>query len=458
VSRVRGVQAAIAAAIAALSVAAPARAQSVCTFNAGVTPVYVAGPGDVEGSAGPQALAQALVDSNASPSLAVVYVHVPTCTAIQSLVTRAQLPVDAVVLNPHAAPSPCVPAPFPPDFVISDVFAETCAANLATPTQDMLTASRLAVKDFWGAVQPETFVVPRGSPELAISADAAYVVFGFAAMNPGVVPWIDPAGILAPKRPSGPLNLVASAIGLAPSHWATAAHSNVGALSAMVSTLLTQAPPGSAIGIMPAGAAEANHGGLRILAYQHTGQQCGYLPSSDANHFDRINVRQGRYALWGQVHVLMSVDITGKVVDRTGARSPGLARLATLLAADSPQGMTLTGQSSPADSGASVDASGGGGDGGDGGGDGGLGDVLGDDIERALVQSETLSGLIPECAMQVTRSSEMGPEASYEPAKPCGCYYETLNGASTTSCMPCTVNTDCSAAQPVCRLGFCEAQ
>ncbi len=54
---------------------------------------------------------------------------------------------------------------------------------------------------------------------------------------------------------------------------------------------------------------------IKVLAYQHYGQGCGWLPSSTPNTYDKINVRNGLYALWAPVHFIAAVDGTGTPTD-----------------------------------------------------------------------------------------------------------------------------------------------
>lgn len=402
----------------------------------------IAGPTDAQGSNGPQALAQELVNVAAPASSSILFVPLTACAAIQALMTRTPLSVSATSLTPDGPATPCIGVGAPADIVISEVFAETCAATLGVPTTAMLAAGQLALKDSWGPVEVTTLATPLQSTERAISADAAYVVFGFGGSGSIVAPWSVPASILAPNRQSSLLDLVSTAVGLAPSHWATATHSTVTATSAAATALRSASLPSSAIGLLPSQVAEANADTLRILAYQHTDQSCGYLPSSDGDHFDKINVREGRYALWGPLHVFMAMDIAGNVVDHTGSPNPVLTRVASLLTATGPATST---NAATTDSATAVtdDAS--------------TAEATPDDIQ-SFVAAVAQAGMIPWCAMNVLRTSELGAESSYQPPLPCRCSYENLVGAPTSSCMACRTDADCNGAQPVCRFGFCEVQ
>jgi len=74
-----------------------------------------------------------------------------------------------------------------------------------------------------------------------------------------------------------------------------------------------------------------------------------------------------------------------------------------------------------------------------------------------LISAAIKAHTIPDCAMQVSRTTEVGDLTAYAPAKSCGCYFDfTTNGA--TSCKACTADKDCSGAVKHCNYGYCEAQ
>ena len=85
---------------------------------------------------------------------------------------------------------------------------------------------------------------------------------------------------------------------------------------------------------------------MKVLAFQAdqvAGQTCGYFPDSTANTFDKLNVRQGRYDIWGPLHFITAVDGGGNPL---GTSNPGrggqrrgqaFVNLVTLPAGDDPQ-------------------------------------------------------------------------------------------------------------------------
>ena len=88
---------------------------------------------------------------------------------------------------------------------------------------------------------------------------------------------------------------------------------------------------------------------------------------------------------------------------------------------------------------------------------------------QSIIKAEAKPGyVVPWCAMQVSRSTELGAPASYQPSIPCGCYYESLLGVIpasgadpvSTYCHSCGSDSDCadSGTYTHCRYGYCEAQ
>jgi hypothetical protein len=65
-------------------------------------------------------------------------------------------------------------------------------------------------------------------------------------------------------------------------------------------------------------------------------------------------------------------------------------------------------------------------------------------------------GIVPLCAMTVTRSIEGGPLSLFAPSDPCGCYYESKVGTVPASCTTCTSTASCTGGT-TCRHGYCEA-
>jgi hypothetical protein len=277
-----------------------------------------------------------------------------------------------------------------------------------------------------------TFVVPKGSSQSSISAEAAYFVFGFGN-NSGVTPWNKAMYLYQRGSGSGTQSMIAAAIGVLPTVWfGNFETSTTAMVTAIASNDVSLSPQQSAtIGVMAAEDVDSNlraspPASIKELAYQHFGQNCGYLPDSAPGLFDKKNVRDGHYAIWGPVHVLpVAVPSTNPNAMAVGKAITNIVGL-------------LTG---------SAQATSGGID---------------------LVAFEAQNGIIPQCAMRVQRSSEVGPQtavlASSNP-KPCGCYFEHIANqlaGTDTKCQTCQKASDCTGgAGYTCpiwgtNMGWCE--
>ena len=313
------------------------------------------------------------------------------------------------------------------DVAVSDVFPAICAATNNTP------AVAAPFKEFLGPIQVMTMVTRKESTENSISADAAYTVFGFAGQQYQVAPWTDPTQMFIRKPTSGTINMIGTAIGLPASKWLVGMTYDAQRRSgsgAVLSALQTASSVNASIGILAADfadrfrnpAAPADGGtappGIKVLAYKHKGQSCGYLPDSDSTHYDKINVRQGRYAIWGPVHMVTTVD---------GSGNPSNTSVKTVLDYFASVGpnpdQTLTATQ-----------------------------------KQSMIDAQADAFTIPWCAMQVSRASEIASPTPYQPAEPCGCYFESHKASMVSTCKTCMMDSDCSGSTPKCRYGFCEAQ
>jgi len=365
------------------------------------------------GSTAVKPVVKTLATTLTNPQVSIIYGSVSSCVGLSDVTTgTADQTAPLYLAADGTTETPCtVPTTgFKVDVGISDVYPATCG-NITVGSNQ---------KEFLGPVQVMTFDVPKASTETSISADAGYTVFGFAGQTYQVTPWIDPTQMFIRVPTSGTINMLGTAIGLPAAKWLVGSQydkqRNQGS-GGVLSGLQSATNANAAIGILAADFADAHRDTIKILAYQHTNQECGYLPDSDATHFDKINVRQGRYAIWGPVHMITNVDASGK---------PTNANAATLLSFFTGSGIT-TAQT------------------------------------KAMITAEAAAYTIPLCAMQVSRTAEIGAEASYQDPQPCGCFYESLkNGGSVFSsyCKACTADADCADAGTYthCRYGFCEAQ
>jgi hypothetical protein len=436
------------AAGAVLAASVPAAAQDAGTTPACGNSNLFPNPVYISGSSASKPVLAALATTLAADGvpISIIYFSPDSCLGVGDLLEgqpSTESGVTPAYLGSGGATTNCtVTASNAIDIAVSDVFPATCVANagLTIPS---------SVVEVQGPIQAMTMVVPGGasaSNQASISAKAAYVVFGGGATAPNVVaPWSVASNIFVRAATSGTLNMIGTAIGLVPSKWQNSAagtgapqESSTGNMESAVAGVTSN--QNATIGILSAeGVAAFNSKSppvpLNVLAFQANDQSCGYLPDSAVGALDKINVRQGRYAIWGPLHFLANTS-GGQP---TGPDKAAVATILNYLLAtgSNPLGYTPFTGALSGDAGTGVSAS----------------DV------QALITAETKPGyVVPWCAMQAQRSAEVGPESSYSSPEPCSCLFETTLGATVSghTCTPCSSSSPCSSG--VCRYGFCEVQ
>jgi ABC-type phosphate transport system substrate-binding protein len=438
---------------AVLTTAGPALAGTTdCTALNNV--VYVAG------SSASQPYLQALANALGT-SISIIYAAPTSCQGLADVTTQVQQAGSGFsYLDPTTgAAVGCTAsggAPYPAinvDIGVSDVYPSSCIVPVIALGDGGAAGIQ---QDFHGPIQPMEIVVPYASSAFSISADAAYTVFGWGGQMYPVNPWTVPTAVWVRNDTSGTQVMVGAAIGLSAAKWLSdfsaeaGAAQSAGGSGAMATDVINSGAtqPNATIGILSAGTADPKRGaagtndagvvtGLKPLAFQATNQDCGYYPDSQLSTFDKINVRQGRYAIWGPLHFVVNVDGSGNPLATTATPANPVASsnasVAALIGAITHT--TLSTTSTPT-------------------------------LKQAIA-AETNSHFVPDCAMQVSRSAEVSTgssgEASYQPTGACGCYFESLTGGGTTTssyCQTCSSDTDCADAgvYQKCNYGYCEAK
>ena len=299
------------------------------------------------------------------------------------------------------------------DIGASDVFAQSCAgfefANLDT----------LQVRDAHGPIQIMTFVVPTNSVYAEISAEAAYFAFGFGAhgglrdATGSVAIWNDENYLFKRSATSGTQAMLAAAIGVPAGAWKGKAHKASSDVAASIQAAAqTQETANAALGILAADyITDTLRAQIRVLAFQDTAQHCALYPDSSSTARDKRNVRDGHYPIWGPLHLLLRVDGQGKPLN--AANRQAVTDIIGYLSGTK---------------------------------------ALPNQVQ--LIDLYAQSGLVPECAMHVTRSKDGGNILPYQPTSPCSCLFD-LKATGSTSCTECKVQGDCAIGES-CSLGYCE--
>jgi len=300
------------------------------------------------------------------------------------------------------------------DIGASDVFAQSC------PGFEFANLDALQVRDAHGPIQTMTFAVPTNSAYSEISAEAAYFAFGFGAGG-GLR---DPSGELAiwnnedylfkRSATSGTQAMLAAAIGVPAGVWKGKSHKSSGDVAAALQAAAQkQETANAALGILAADFIDTNNlrAQIRVLAFQDTEQHCAVFPDSSSTAKDKRNVRDGHYPVWGPLHLLLRVDGQGKPLN--AANRQAVTDIIGYLSGTK---------------------------------------ALPNQVQ--LIDLYAQSGLVPECAMHVSRSKDGGNIFPYQPTSPCSCLFD-LKATGATSCTECKVQGDCASGE-ICSQGYCE--
>jgi hypothetical protein len=294
------------------------------------------------------------------------------------------------------------------DLGVSDVFAESCPGDTADPTK---------VGDFWGPNQVMVFVTPKASMQTNISAEAGYFVMGQPETGKTVAPWTDFNKLAIRNNKSGTQTMIAAAIHLdASSFHGRDETSASGVETAIKAAQDTDPMPEKFLGIVSTGEADRDRSFMKVLGFQDFGQKCSFWPDSSLTAFDKKWVRNGTYPIWGPLHLLAKVAAAG------GAPTyPLVAKIVGYFD----------------------------------------GSVAPPNGPEQLLDVEIATHTIPQCAMSVKRTKELGPYTAVKPADPCGCYFEAkANSAVTPGCVACTTDANCAdaGANKTCSHHYCEAK
>jgi len=377
-------------------------------------PVYV----DGSSAARPFVKQVALKLLAATPPVTIVYFPTGSCEGVQrSQSAGKETPSKpAVVWSAGGTEGTCdLPlGGIKIDVGASDVFSSTCGRNLPTATH----------KDTFGPIQAMTFVVPKASNQVSISAEAAYLTVGFPQNTPNIsTPWTDSTLVFARNETSGTQQMIGAAIRVPAAAGSWPGSVNAGGSGAVLTGVANSTQPDLTLGILSTDIADGTiaegsttvsaRTKIRILPYQHYGQTCGYLPDSTSTSYDKQNVRDGHYMIWGPLHFISRVE-DGEPTN------PDAQAFLDLLT--------------------------------------GAGDSEEDRV--AAIDLAATSHLVPDCAMRVSRDTEVGPLSSYMPPISCECRFlsKATGDATPEGCTPCEGVGDCSSDKPVCNYGFCEVR
>ena len=285
-----------------------------------------------------------------------------------------------------------------PDIANSALFTSACPGGAPAPA---------TVHLIQGPAQAYVMATPLASSQQAITFEEAYFVFGFGAAGM-VLPWINEAQLFIRTVTKSTLLAWAANIGVPAAKWKGVMRDGS---PMVVADLTTSTSVDQAIGILGAEVYDGLRDKLKALAFRAKGQHAAYFPDSTSTSRDKKNVRDGHYTVWSPTIWMDTTNASGTPLDAN-------ARYITEL---------IAGRSVVPDPGFS------------------------------MIELIAAVGLVPDCAMGVSRELEGGPLKLYTPAQSCVCKYESIVDPAAASCATCTAG-GAPCASGTCRAGFCEVQ
>jgi hypothetical protein len=391
--------------------AAPAHAETMC--SALPNPVIVVGSADFEPVLADLAARLAVE----SPAMTIVSVAVgsqaKSCAGVRSVVEATNfggLPGRSYLRNgPTITTTPCTfSSGQTADIAISEVFYETCT-NVPQPRP-------ADIADLTGPVQPVLFVGAKTNTGEYLSYEEARSVFGCGVSSTRTVAgrYNDPTWVFCRDPAAGTQMTIAKSLSLADSMLPACRFFNNDSRLIVdlvvrddpATTGVEYEPPSKAVGFTSAGAFDRQRAALNQLAFQGPGQTKAFYADSSTVVFDRRNVRDGHYPIWGYIHFITKTS--------GGSVSPRVSE--------------LVGWINGTKTSAGIDA-----------------------FDLALQ-----AGLIPQCAMKVKRSTDGGLLSPFTPPKACHCAFEAHSAQIIPAgCVPCASPSACTGGL-TCQHGFCD--
>jgi hypothetical protein len=338
--------------------------------------------------------------------MTIVYQAVGSCTAIDAVLADGDLQGTAVYWTEDEDGLPvehtcATESGTKADLALSDVNVSTCTGEERPD----------GFGEFSSMVQGFGFVVPPSSSQQAITATEGQFLFEYGGEEGNEVsPWTEPSSVVIRNPASSTQLLIGLEVGVPGTQWSSNLENDAGGSGGVIEQVAAQDSTGAAdetIGILSLQRYDQVRDEVRMLAFEAFGQEClgAVYPDSTPNAFDKQNVRDGHYTIWGYLWSVAAVDDDDAVVGENAARLIDFI--------------------------------------------GGTEAINGADP----IVDAALAGGIPACAMSVRRTEDGGPLEAFSPDDPCGCFFEQVV-TEDTSCESCEDDDECESGS--CHFGFCE--
>ncbi|MGB8294492.1 MAG: hypothetical protein WCG85_03625 [Polyangia bacterium] len=296
-----------------------------------------------------------------------------------------------------------------PDLVINDTFWTSCFFSYGGTTSGVPTPLPSNLKEFLGPVQGLVPIVAKSYQYyFDITALELLDIYGCGA-SAKVLTFLDDSFVYNYNgETSGIRELFARGIG-APNGqilMVGSGNSNITA-ETMIQYVSSTISPSATIGYTSTEFYDESRDIVNALKVRGVNQNLAYLPDTDQTSLDKINIREGRYTIQGALKFVTPVNANGVPVNA------GAKKIVDWM------------QGSPA------------------------ADPLPFDVNEIYAER----GVVPQCAMRVTKDSDQSLFRHYTDPSPCSCSFEML-ATGKTSCKPCSASSPCATGQ--CSHGYCE--
>lgn len=347
----------------------------------------------------PKPITLVWITSGSCSNIDLMYNHNPPA-GITLTMSYAPSLAEQATFTTASTPLSCTPptgVPLFPDIANSALFNSACTPNAPPVTVNLTVGPR----------QGYVLAMPKGTFETAITAEEAYFVFGFgptmlATLGAAIGPWIDENQLWIRTVTKSTLLAWAANIGVPAGKF----HGmKLNGSPDVVSALLSSSDPRTAIGMLGSEVYDGLRDQLTVLAFRAFHQYAAYYPDSTVTSRDKKNLRDGHYTVWSPT--IWMDNVNGATPVSADAR----------YVVDMIAGHPVTPEPN---------------------------------FEPNVVVASV--GLVPDCAMRVTRAMEGGPLALYKPPTSCTCKFEATVDVST--CQTCSATVPCATG--TCRDGYCE--
>jgi hypothetical protein len=359
-----------------------------------------------------------------STKLRIIYRNRPTCNirtdmfshATMTAVSEGTPPAPRIVryipasatFDPTTGSAPSCTVPALGDPAAKPIVLGIGATYLSSCAQTPAQPADVAVLE--GPTQAYGFITNKNSKQVAITAEEAYLAYGFTEGGGDANPWVVQDLRFKRGNTASTTLVMSSAMNLLPAQMK--AHTDSTTSEDIVTGVVGGAAnPDATLGILGMDLYDALHrNDVHVLAFKTFGQTYAYFPDKTNASFDKQNVRDGHYVPWAPTPYISTAASTSATTF-TDANAERFYELV-------------------------------------------MGTRTGDDVDGLL--SVVGSGLVPKCAMKVTRTDSGQPLTLYRDPAPCGCYFDKTVPQGATTCTACTDNTPCGGG--ICRHGYCEAK